>query len=272
MGMQSFKQFILSFGKWWWAVVIDYIFGVVGVYQSVAGVTTLSKILWGIVFFLAFTIPPFIAFHKLRIKSDAIQKELDNIKNERPEIIVEPRIESSQAVLIVKNKSILSAEFSAKARLKSFTSTPHLKNTDWLFQLAWESINGVDCRLKGGGDEAKLLVASKVARTVIISDELVKLSKDLKNAGFMKETNSYNGELMFNSLLNQTRVVTHLYGWSDKKTTDTEQPDYSCEIEVSIYANPALPKPFSHIYQLRLKGHGMSFIEKPVQNKVDSQS
>jgi hypothetical protein len=84
--MQSLMAFIRSFGRWWWVIVVDYIFGIVGVYQTVTGETTLSKILWGLVFFLAFIIPSFIAFHKMRIKSDKVTRELDDIKNSCPNV------------------------------------------------------------------------------------------------------------------------------------------------------------------------------------------
>jgi hypothetical protein len=84
---KSIKEFIPSFGKWWWAVAIDYLAGIAGVYQSVTGTTTLSKVSWGVVFALAFAIPPLIAFHLAREGRDKLQNDLDDIKNARPNIV-----------------------------------------------------------------------------------------------------------------------------------------------------------------------------------------
>lgn len=73
-------------------MVIDYIFGVVGVYQTVTSTTTLSQIGWAIVFVLAFTIPPFIAFRTVKVARDKLQGKLDqkpklemlDIKDDKP--------------------------------------------------------------------------------------------------------------------------------------------------------------------------------------------
>ena len=78
-----------SFGKWWWAVVIDYMFGVVGVYQTVTGITKLSQIGWAIIFILAFTIPPFIAFNRIRKQRDGLAQQIkENLEATRPRIVV----------------------------------------------------------------------------------------------------------------------------------------------------------------------------------------
>lgn len=69
-------------------MVIDYMFGFAGLYQSITGATTLTQVLWGIVFLLAFTIPPFIAFHKTRVKRDSLQDRLNMIHNARPNIAI----------------------------------------------------------------------------------------------------------------------------------------------------------------------------------------
>ena len=61
-------------------MVIDYIFGVVGVYQTIIGTTILPKIGWGIVLFCAFAIPPLIAFHRMRKQRDELKAENANLK------------------------------------------------------------------------------------------------------------------------------------------------------------------------------------------------
>ena len=191
---------------------------------------------------------------------------------ERPSISVAPSIEQgSQAVLYVKNEGITKADFSAKARIKAFTSPPHIKNTDSLFQLTWELSNEVNYPLKGGGDGAKLLIVDKTAVTSFSTGELGKIFDKLQKAGpKTKATSSYEGVLVLPFLMNQKKAGLHLYGWSKDEADDI--PAYSCEIEVSIYADPALLKPFSRIYQLQLKGHGMYFTEKSIRNKKGSQS
>ncbi len=69
---KSLNEFSKAFGKWWWVVVIDYGFGIVGVYQTVTVTNTLSQIGWGILLFCAFALPPFIAFHRMRMKRDEL--------------------------------------------------------------------------------------------------------------------------------------------------------------------------------------------------------
>jgi hypothetical protein len=97
--IQSFKEFFTSFGKWLWIVVIDYIFGFAGVYQTITGTTTLNRIDWAIAFILAFTIPSFIAFHKMRKSREEYKSKL----NINPSIIVKPDQEQDIYYLEVKN-------------------------------------------------------------------------------------------------------------------------------------------------------------------------
>jgi hypothetical protein len=114
--MQTLKEYLSAFGRWWWAVVIDYIFGVAGVYQSVTGGATLSKVAWVIVALLAFNIPPVIAYYKLRIQRNGLQRQLKDIKNARPSIEVTPRRDGDNYLLEVKNNGNV-ADFEAQIKI-----------------------------------------------------------------------------------------------------------------------------------------------------------
>jgi hypothetical protein len=105
-----------------------------------------------------------------------------------------------------------------------------------------------------------LLIADKPAVLYYDSGNLGKLDKAFQEAGFkIEQTYSYDGKLMMPHLMNQKKVGLHLFGWDINKLG--EIPEYSCDIEVSIMADPALLKPFTQTYTLRLKGTGMSFVE-----------
>lgn len=66
-------------------MVIDYVFGVVGVYQTITNTTALSKIGWGIVLICAFVIPPLIAFHRMRKQRDEIANTLRASEQSKPQ-------------------------------------------------------------------------------------------------------------------------------------------------------------------------------------------
>ena len=83
---KSWKEFWTSFGKWWWVVVADYMLGLAGVYQTITNRATLPKIAWGIAFVLAFAIPPFIAFHTLRVDRDKLRIQLRVQLKAKPDV------------------------------------------------------------------------------------------------------------------------------------------------------------------------------------------
>jgi hypothetical protein len=106
---ESLCEYIQSFGKWVWAVVIDYIFGAVGVYQTITSVTTLSRIGWGIIFVLAFTIPPFIAFHLLRLQRDKLIQKVNETQLNDPIVLKaqEKHLENVKAELEQYNQHFM---------------------------------------------------------------------------------------------------------------------------------------------------------------------
>lgn len=270
---KSFKAYIAAFGKWGFIVAAIIIGDVIGIIQSNSASFIMPTWAWWSILVVILAITPFIAFHKLRLEQEKLQNKLDAIENAQPIITVEPAIEGHRAVLIVKNIGNSKANFSAKARLMSFTSTPRLQDPKMFLQLPWESYNEVDCPLKGGGDEAKLLVAGKEAVSKFNSGDLSGLPDILKKKGVkIVKTYSYDGELLLFAFINKVLRKTPLYQWHDDNTADTKPPSYTCEIEIKIFADPALRKSFKRIYQLQLKGHGLSFIEKSNFDKEDSQT
>jgi hypothetical protein len=73
----SFKEYILSLGHWGWVVAVDVVYSVTGLVLDVSGVASIPTKAWLIPLIVALAIAPFIAFHKLRLKRDALQDTLD---------------------------------------------------------------------------------------------------------------------------------------------------------------------------------------------------
>lgn len=67
-------------------MLIDVISGVTGAYLDISGKWGFPSWLWILLLGIAFITVPFIVFHKLRLKLDELQSELDGIKNTRPKI------------------------------------------------------------------------------------------------------------------------------------------------------------------------------------------
>ena len=86
-------------------MIVPVALDVLGVYQLLSGdqVIGVPSWVWFQIALLLFLIIPFIAFHKLRLKLDGTQIELDNIKDGKPSIIVEPTKEGDVYMLKVTN-------------------------------------------------------------------------------------------------------------------------------------------------------------------------
>ena len=83
--LASFKEYILSLGHWGWVVAIDVAYSVAGFVLDVSGATNFPTEAWLIPLIVALVVAPFIAFHKLKLKRDALQDTLD-IRRRRKEI------------------------------------------------------------------------------------------------------------------------------------------------------------------------------------------
>ena len=75
--LASFKEYVLSLGHWGWIVAVDVAYSIVGFALDVSGVTNFPREAWLIPLIAALVIAPFIAFHRLRLKRDALRDALD---------------------------------------------------------------------------------------------------------------------------------------------------------------------------------------------------
>jgi len=74
---QSLTEYILSLGRWGWAVAVGIIFAVTGAYLDISGKAGIPTWAWLALLLLILVLVPFITFHKLRISRDELQTKLD---------------------------------------------------------------------------------------------------------------------------------------------------------------------------------------------------
>ncbi len=87
----SFKEYFAAFGKWGFIVAAIIVGDIIGIVQSVDQKFILPQLVWWLVLILILVLSPVIAFHHLRLRRDQLQKELDGIKNSRPNVVYESR-------------------------------------------------------------------------------------------------------------------------------------------------------------------------------------
>jgi hypothetical protein len=113
---KSFIEYIKSLGRWGWLVLVDIILGGAGAYFDISGKLSFPTWVWILLLGIAFVIIPFIAFHKLQLRQDELQSELDSIKNERPKIETTIRTQQSNFDIEVLNNGE-NAEFEAQIQV-----------------------------------------------------------------------------------------------------------------------------------------------------------
>ena len=74
---QSLAEYILSLGRWGWAVAVGIILAITGGYLDISGKASFPTWAWQILLVMLLILVPFIVFHKLRINRDELQAELD---------------------------------------------------------------------------------------------------------------------------------------------------------------------------------------------------
>jgi hypothetical protein len=90
---KTFKEFAKAIGKWWWAVVIDWLIGIgLGTAQVFGYATILPHWVAPAILFAGFMVACFIAVHRFRIERDEAIKRLSentpNFKGHIEQIIV----------------------------------------------------------------------------------------------------------------------------------------------------------------------------------------
>ncbi|MBI2852555.1 MAG: hypothetical protein HYX84_05600 [Chloroflexi bacterium] len=83
---KSFKEYFAAFGKWGFALAVFVIGDAIGIVQSFVRDWWLPQWGWWLILVGVLLLTPFYAFHKLRMKRDELQNQLDGIKNARPHI------------------------------------------------------------------------------------------------------------------------------------------------------------------------------------------
>lgn len=129
----SFKEYFAAFGKWGFIVAAIIVGDIIGIVQSVDQKFILPQLVWWLVLVLILVLSPVIAFHQLRLRRDELQKELDGIKNSRPNVEYESVSASlfqgaCYLRLVFRNKVVepsghISTSQSSKAKIKIFTAS-----------------------------------------------------------------------------------------------------------------------------------------------------
>lgn len=238
--MQSLREFIHSFGKLWWVVVIDYIFGFVGVYQTVTGTTTLPQIGWAIVFILAFTIPPFIAFKKVRTKRDEYATKYQSLLDIKPSIQVVPEQDGGGHYLRVQNIGER-AEFRGKVEVMSGSKSIPLLPTR--YSAHWESTKSETTEIDKGDDDRlhiARLETNPIARDDVVEDALMNWRL------YYYEIKGVDAIGSIGSIQNADS-----HSWFGVRK-DVPMPDIA--LKVTITSHPSMKDSFTKIYQLTMDG------------------
>lgn len=85
--LESLKSYVTAFGKWGFVIAAIIIGDVVGITQSYFTDFIIPTLAWWILLIVILIVTPFFIFHKLRLITEGLQKELDDIKNAKPNIV-----------------------------------------------------------------------------------------------------------------------------------------------------------------------------------------
>ena len=164
---KSFIEYIISLGRWGWLVLIDVISGVTGAYLDISGKWGFPTWVWILLLGIAFVVVPFIAFHKLRLRQDELQSELDRIKNERPKIETTVRTQHSNFDIEVLNNGE-DAEF--EAQIQVLEGKPFVLSLPLNYVTYWENTKNNKTDLKKGQNDwlkiATLQIETPASRLV----------------------------------------------------------------------------------------------------------
>ena len=71
---KSFREYIAAFGKWGFIVAVILVGDIIGIIQSYNTNFLIPQWAWWLILVVILAISPFIAFHKLRVKRDEMQR------------------------------------------------------------------------------------------------------------------------------------------------------------------------------------------------------
>ncbi len=83
---KSIREYVTALGHCGWAEGVDVLSGITGAYLDISSKAGFPMWLWILLLALGMAIAPFVAYHKLRIKRDEIQRQLDEIRDTQPRL------------------------------------------------------------------------------------------------------------------------------------------------------------------------------------------
>ena len=239
--MQSLREFLSLFGKWWWVVVVDYIFGLAGVYQTVTGTTTFSHVVWAIVFILAFTIPPLIAFGIIRKSRDEWVAKYTAVLDTKPSIEAIPEVDSGGDYYLRVRNLGERAEFRSKVEVAS--GSGFIRSLPTRYSAYWEGTKSETTEIDKWDDD-RLHIAKLEAAPLAQADAVEDVCMNWRF--YYYDVGGVDAIGPFGSI--QSLKST---SWFTVRK-DIQIPDIA--LKVSITSHPSTKTGFSKTYQLTVGG------------------
>jgi len=162
---KSLKEYCIALGYWWFIVIVPIALDTISICELVSGnqFTRIPSWIWFQIAFVFALIIPFIAFHKLRVRIDEKQKELDIIKNERPKIEVTVRKQYDDFDVEVLNKGE-DAEF--EAQIEVFDGKGFVLSLPQNYSAYWEKTKNDKIELKKGQKGHLKIASLQISRPI----------------------------------------------------------------------------------------------------------
>lgn len=128
-------------------MLIDILSGVAGAYLDVSGTWGFPTWLWILFLIIGLLLAPFLAFHKVRLKSEEIRIELDKLKNERPKIETIIRHQNDDFNIEVLNEG---EDAECEAQIEVFDGKGFVLSLPQNYSAYWEKTKNDKTKLKKG--------------------------------------------------------------------------------------------------------------------------
>lgn len=155
---QSLKVYFAMIGYWGLLVIVPIALNIVGIYQLATGEQFIGipSWVWFLTAFVLLLIIPFIGFHKLMLKLNETQNNLDNAKNARPSVTVEPTNSGDTYFLKVTNLGE-QAVFKAQISLEQEDPSVFVFSSNSPYQACWANTEKYQANIfKGHSANIKL--------------------------------------------------------------------------------------------------------------------
>ena len=214
---KSIREYIASLGHWGWVVGGLIVADAIGIAQSFFAEWILPTLGWWLILVAILLTAPFLAFHRLRVKRDEMQGELDSLKNPRAVIRVKPQAPGALAFLEIHNEGV-DADFTAEAAVVRGVplKTRHT--------MCWDSSPHLNHPIKSGGTSKVMVAEIGVADGALVLCKLGMSGAEQVVATTLE---------MINAIRQNMRYPTM-----------AAQIDDSCVLEITITGTPPLREPF----------------------------